>query len=102
VSADGETRTLSETATHSYAAQFDIDDADTEFVFAFIRSEQDESALRSTVTLLEALSLEMTASEASRADARVGFSWDLPPAATCTGRSLATAWGPTRATPPTT
>jgi hypothetical protein len=49
----------------TYAAQFDIDDAGTEFVLAFIRSVQDESALRSTVT-----------------------------------RSLATAWGPTRATPP--
>lgn len=78
VRAGEETRSLNETETHTYAAQFDIDEAGTEFVFSFVRSEQDESALRSAVTLPEAFSLQMTANQASRADARVGFSWDPP------------------------
>lgn len=78
VSAGGVTRTLSETATHSYTASFDIDDAGTEFTFAFLRSEQDESAPRSVVTLPEPFSLQMTAAEVSRAGGQVGFSWDPP------------------------
>lgn len=78
VSANGETRTLNETDTHSYTARFDVDASGTEFVFAFLRSEQDESAPRSIVTLPEPFSLQMTASEVSRASGQVGFSWDPP------------------------
>lgn len=78
VSAGGETRTLSETGTHSYAATFDLDEAGTEFVFAFLRSEQDENAPRSAVTLPEPFALEMTTAEVSRAGGQVGFSWDPP------------------------
>ena len=78
VTAGGQTRTLSETDTHSYTTTFDLDDAGTEFVFAFLRSEQDENAPRSTVTLPEPFSLQMTTPEVSRASGQVGFSWDPP------------------------
>lgn len=75
VTAGGETRTLDETDTHSYTTRFDVDDGGTEFVFAFLRSEQDENAPRSVVTLPEPFALEMTTTEVSRAGGAVGFSW---------------------------
>lgn len=78
VSAGGVTRTLSETDSHSYTATFDLDEPGTEFVFAFLRSEQDENAPRSAVTLPEPFSLQMTTPEVSRATGQVGFSWDPP------------------------
>ncbi len=78
VSAGGVTHTLNETNAHSYTASFDIDEPGTEFVFAFLRSEQDESAPRSVVTLPDPFALQMTSTEVSRAGGQVGFSWDPP------------------------
>lgn len=78
VSVGTETRTLDETDSHTYSARFDVDAAGTEFVFAFLRSEQDENAPRSVLTLPEPFSLQMTTAEVSRASGLVGFSWDPP------------------------
>jgi hypothetical protein len=78
VSAGGETRVLNIENDHRYSTRFPIDAAGTEFVFAFIRSDQDESAPSSVVSLPEPFALAMAATEASRVSAAVGYlHWDV-------------------------
>ena len=78
VSANGETRVLNSESDHRYSARFPFDAAGTQFSFAFIRSDQDESAPQSVVSLPEPFALEMATTEASRASGAVAFSWDPP------------------------
>ena len=73
-----ETRTLTAADNYRYSATFQIDAADTEFEFAFIRTENDETAPRSVVALPAPFQLEMGTAEASRAADDVAFSWDPP------------------------
>lgn len=76
VTVGDETVTLSESDNHRYSATFQIDAAGTEFEFAFIRTEADETAPRSVVALPAPFELEMTTTEASRATDDVAFTWD--------------------------
>jgi hypothetical protein len=78
VTVGDETRTLVRAESFWYSATFQIDAADTEFEFAFIRSENDETAPRSVVALPAPFALAMATTEASRADDDVAFTWDPP------------------------
>lgn len=78
VTVGDETRTLTRGDNYWYSATFQIDAADTEFAFAFIRTENDETAPRSVVALPAPFQLEMGTTEASRAADDVAFSWDPP------------------------
>lgn len=73
-----ETRTLQPSDNQWYSATFQIDAAGTEFSFAFIRGDSDDSAPESTVALPAPFQLEMTTPEASRASDNVAFTWDPP------------------------
>lgn len=78
VTVGDETQTLTSAENYWYSATFQVDAADTEFEFAFIRTENDETAPRSVVTLPAPFQLEMGTTEASRAADDVAFSWDPP------------------------
>ena len=78
VSVGEDRRTLDETSAQRYTAAFPVDAAGTEFVFTFIRGEDDEGAPRSVVVLPEPFQLEMATTEASRAADDVAFNWDPP------------------------
>jgi hypothetical protein len=76
VSVDDDTRALESVGSHRYEASFPVDAGGTEFVFSFLRSEADESAPSSRLTLPEPFELTMVGTEASRETDRVGFGWD--------------------------
>ena len=75
VTADGETKTL-EGSGHSYIATFDVDAAGTEFVFAFLRGDDDDSAPMSVVELPEPFEMEVTTAEVQRMVDDVEFTWE--------------------------
>jgi hypothetical protein len=72
--ADGETKTLDQSG-NSYSATFDVDAEGTEFTIAFLR-EDDESAPESTVVMPAPFDLTLGASEASRADDALEYTWE--------------------------
>lgn len=76
VTVGDETKRLDSRGDHRYEATFSVDDPSLEFVFAFMREEQDESAPRSVVSLPIPFTLEMTTTEASRGADAVAFAWD--------------------------
>jgi hypothetical protein len=75
---DGDTKTLDETSDETYSATFPIDAEGTEFVIAFLRDEEDESAPESTVSMPAPFDLSVDPREASRAADDVELSWDPP------------------------
>ena len=75
---DGDTKTLDETGSYTYRTSFPVDAEGTEFVVSFMRSEADESAPASVVTLPAPFDLELGATEASRADDDLEYTWDPP------------------------
>lgn len=75
---EGETKTLRETSDEVYSASFPVDAEGTEFLIAFLRTEEDESAPASVVELPAPFELEVAPREASRATDDVELSWDPP------------------------
>ncbi|MDQ2647067.1 MAG: hypothetical protein M3020_24900 [Myxococcota bacterium] len=75
---EGETKTLRETSDEVYSASFPVDAEGTEFLIAFLRTEEDESAPASVVELPAPFELEVAPREASRATDDVQLSWDPP------------------------
>ena len=75
---DGETKTLRETSDEVYSASFPVDAEGTEFLIAFLRTEEDESAPASVVQLPAPFELEVAPREASRATDDVELTWDPP------------------------
>ncbi len=75
---EGETKTLRETSDEVYSASFPVDAEGTEFLVAFLRTEEDESAPASIVELPAPFELEVAPREASRATDDVELSWDPP------------------------
>jgi hypothetical protein len=73
--ADGETKTLDQSGD-SYSASFAVDAEGTEFTIAFLRGEDDESAPESTVVMPAPFDLSLGASEASRADDALEYTWE--------------------------
>lgn len=73
--ADGETKTLDQSGD-SYSASFAVDAEGTEFTIAFLRGEDDESAPESTVVMPAPFELTLGASEASRADDALEYTWE--------------------------
>ena len=73
--ADGETRTLDQSG-NSYSASFAVDAEGTEFTIAFLRGEDDDSAPESTVVMPAPFELTLGATEASRADDALEYTWD--------------------------
>src|SRR5690606_24985132 len=58
-------------------ATFDVDEAGTEFIFAFLRGEDDDAPM-STVRLPEPFEMEVTTSDVQRTVDDVEFTWDPP------------------------
>lgn len=77
VTADGTTKTLDGSNGHRYIATFDVDDGGTEFIFAFLRDD-DDSAPMSVVELPEPFDLEVTSDDVVRTEDDVTFTWDPP------------------------
>jgi hypothetical protein len=78
VTVDGDTKTLDGTDNHRYVASFDVDAGGTEFSFAFLRGEADDSAPVSVVELPEPFAMQVTTSEVERTVDDVAFTWDPP------------------------
>jgi hypothetical protein len=74
VTADGETKTL-DGSGNRYIATFEIDEGGTEFVFAFLRDD-DDNAPMSTVQLPEPFDMEVTSADVIRAEDDVTFTWE--------------------------
>lgn len=74
-SADGETKTLDQSGD-SYSASFAVDAEGTEFTIAFLRGEDDDSAPESTVVMPAPFDMALSASEASRADDDLEYTWE--------------------------
>lgn len=71
-----ETKEFDQSGT-TYRASFDVDDEDTEFVIAFLRGDDDESAPASTVRLPAPFDLGLETEEASRsAGDDIEFTWE--------------------------
>lgn len=75
VTVDDETKRLDRSG-NGYRATFNVDDEGTEFVVAFLRGEGDTDAPASTVTLPAPFDLELGATEASRADDALEYTWE--------------------------
>lgn len=75
---EGETKRLRETSDETYSATFPVDAEGTEFLVAFLRTEEDESAPASVVRLPAPFELEVAPREASRATDDVELTWDPP------------------------
>jgi hypothetical protein len=73
-----DTKTLDETGSYTYRASFPVDAEGTEFVIGFIRGDADDSAPASVVSLPAPFDLSLGATEASRADDDLEFTWDPP------------------------
>ena len=76
VTAEGETKTLEGRSGNRYTASFDVDAGGTEFIFAFLRGDQDDSAPMSTVRLPEPFEMEVTSTEVVRTVDAVEFTWE--------------------------
>ena len=76
-SAEGETKTLDQSGD-SYSATFAVDAEGTEFTIAFLRGEDDDSAPESIVTMPAPFEMALGATEASRADDDLDYTWDPP------------------------
>jgi hypothetical protein len=72
------TKTLDETSDETYTASFPVEAEGTQFVIGFLRTEADESAPASTVTLPAPFALSLGATESSRATDDVAITWDPP------------------------
>jgi hypothetical protein len=75
--ADGETKTLDQSG-NSYSASFGVDAEGTEFTIAFLRGEDEDSAPESTVIMPAPFELTLGATEASRSDDALEYTWDPP------------------------
>jgi hypothetical protein len=71
-----ETKTLDETGSYTYRASFNEDAEGTEFIIGFIRGDGDDSAPASTVVMPAPFDLTLGATEASRADDDLEYTWD--------------------------
>lgn len=76
VTVDGETKTLDGSSSHRYIATFDVDAGGTEFSFAFLRGDEDDSAPLSVVELPEPFAMEVTTAEVQRTVDDVEFTWE--------------------------
>lgn len=75
---DGDTKTLDETGSYTYRASFPVDAEGTEFTISFLRGDEDDSAPASVVSLPAPFDLSLSATEASRADDDLEYTWDPP------------------------
>ena len=73
---DDDTKVLDEVGDYTYRATFPVDAEGTEFVIGFIRGEEDDSAPESFVSLPAPFDLSLGATEASRADDDLEYTWD--------------------------
>jgi hypothetical protein len=71
-----DTKTLDETGSYTYRTSFSEDAEGTEFIIGFIRGEADDSAPESTVLMPAPFELTLGATEASRADDELEYTWD--------------------------
>lgn len=78
VTAEGDTKVLDGSSNHRYIASFDVDDGGTEFVFAFLRGDDDDDAPMSVVKLPEPFEMEVTSAEVQRTVDDVEITWDPP------------------------
>lgn len=73
---DGDTKELDETGSFTYRTTFPVDAEDTQFVIGFIRGDADDSAPASVVRLPAPFELTLGATEASRADDDLEYTWE--------------------------
>jgi hypothetical protein len=76
VTADGVTKTLEGRSGNRYTATFNVDAGGTEFIFAFLRGDDDDSAPMSTVRLPAPFEMEVTSANVVRTVDDVEFTWE--------------------------
>lgn len=74
VTVGDETKTLDESSGHKYIASFGVDEGGTEFIFSFLRDDDDDAPM-SVVQLPEPFEMEVTSAEVQRTVDDVEFSW---------------------------
>ncbi len=75
--ADGATKTLDQSGD-GYSASFPVDAEGTEFTIAFLRGKGDDSAPASIVAMPAPFDMALGATEASRADDTLDYTWEPP------------------------
>ena len=75
VTVDGETKTLEGRSGNRYTATFNVDAGGTEFIFAFLRAEDDDAPM-STVRLPDPFEMEVNSTDVERTVDDVEFTWE--------------------------
>jgi hypothetical protein len=80
VTVDGDTKTMDKSGDESapYRTSFAVDAEGTEFSIAFLRGGEDDDAPASTVVMPAPFEMMLGATEASRADDDLEYTWDPP------------------------